>query len=358
MRRAELRASLVTPLSGPLAAYGQAGAAALALWAQHAVDLSPRWHAVDLDVVDAHPFPAEAMKRATAARPDVVFGPYGSGPAVAAIAATDRLVWNHGGATRRIGGPGLTHAINVIAPAWSYFSGALHVTRVSDPGAQTVSLLHAVRGFGREVAAGATVTADALGLTVQATAFPPGGAAAAANALAPGDVLLVAGGFDDETAAATVLVRRPWRAAAFVGAGVDEVLTPLGPDREGLLGPSQWVASVAGAPDEGPDAEWFVAAYRRSVGRDPPYPAAAAFAAGVLCARCLRDAADADDAAVADAARRLSARTLFGRFRLDPETGLQVGHQVLTVQWQDGARRVVWPPDAAERQVKPFPGRR
>jgi branched-chain amino acid transport system substrate-binding protein len=32
-------------------------------------------------------------------------------------------------------------------------------------------------------------------------------------------------------------------------------------------------------------------------------------------------------------------------------SGLQVGHQVLIVQWQNGTRRVVWPPEQAERSV-------
>jgi len=27
---------------------------------------------------------------------------------------------------------------------------------------------------------------------------------------------------------------------------------------------------------------------------------------------------------------------------------LQVGHQVLVVQWQNGIRRIVWPPEQAE----------
>jgi branched-chain amino acid transport system substrate-binding protein len=30
---------------------------------------------------------------------------------------------------------------------------------------------------------------------------------------------------------------------------------------------------------------------------------------------------------------------------------LQFGHQVLTVQWQKGFRRVVWPPEQAERPL-------
>jgi branched-chain amino acid transport system substrate-binding protein len=136
-----------------------------------------------------------------------------------------------------------------------------------------------------------------------------------------------------------------------VAAGVEEVLAPLGPGRDGLLGPAQWVAATAPDPDEGPDAAWFVDAFRRATGEEPGYPAVQAFAAGVLSARCLRDAGTTDDAAQLAAAAGLSCRTLYGGFRLDPVTGLQVGHQVLTVQWQGGSRRVVWPPELAERPL-------
>jgi branched-chain amino acid transport system substrate-binding protein len=104
-------------------------------------------------------------------------------------------------------------------------------------------------------------------------------------------------------------------------------------------------------PDEGPAADWFVSEFRSATGREPPYPAAAAFAAGVLCARSLRQAGTAEDAALRAAAADLEVRTMFGTFRVDPLTGLQVGHQVLVVQWQDGTRRVVWPPERAERPL-------
>jgi branched-chain amino acid transport system substrate-binding protein len=109
-------------------------------------------------------------------------------------------------------------------------------------------------------------------------------------AVPDGDVLLVVGNFADELAVASLLLTRPWRFAAFVGAGVDEVLTTLGNQREGLLGPAQWLPTAAIEPDEGPDSDWFVEAYRKEAGTDPPYVAAQAFAAGVLYARCLRDA--------------------------------------------------------------------
>jgi branched-chain amino acid transport system substrate-binding protein len=50
-------------------------------------------------------------------------------------------------------------------------------------------------------------------------------------------------------------------------------------------------------------------------------------------------------------ANALATSTLFGSFRIDPHTGLQAGHQVLVVQWQHGRRRVVWPPERAERAL-------
>src|SRR5439155_8673881 len=108
-------------------------------------------------------------------------------------------------------------------------------------------------------------TAGALGLTVAETVFPPGAPSALVDDLPGGDggdVLLVAGRFEDEVELAGVLLGEGrWRAAGFVGAGTDEVLASIDESRrDGLLGPAQWVASAApAAPADGPDADWFVA---------------------------------------------------------------------------------------------------
>jgi branched-chain amino acid transport system substrate-binding protein len=345
---ASLRVALVTPLTGPLARFGRAGATALDLWARQAARLPAGWRGVRLEVHDAHPDPAQAMRVATASHPDLVFGPYGSSPAVAAAAATDRLVWNHGGATSQLARPRFPRVVNVPSPASTYFRGTLRVIRAADPRARTVALLYGETGFARDVASGARSAAGALEFEVRAVGFPPGQVTDAAAQLPDAEALLVAGGFDDELAAARVLLGRGWRAAGFVAAGVEEVLAPLGAGRDGLLGPAQWVAATAPEPDEGPNAAWFVGAFGRAAGEAPGYPAVQAFAAGVLSARCLRDAGTTDDAAQLAAAARLSCRTLYGGFRLDPVTGLQVGHEVLTVQWRGGSRRVVWPLELAE----------
>jgi len=268
-----------------------------------------------------------------------------------AMRVTDRVVWNHGGATSQLSCPAFPHVINVLSPASTYFTGVLHAIRATDPNASSVTILHADKGFGQDVAIGATQTASNLGFEVQVVPFKPYHAVETASSLPNADILLVAGNFNDELTVAPILLTRTWRAAAFVGAGVDEVLAPLGTLREGLLGPAQWVATAAPVPDEGPDSDWFVAKYRHVDGVDPPYPAAQAFAAGLLCARCLRDSGVSTDTAQLDAAYKLICTTLYGGFRLDPVSGLQVGHQVLIVQWQKGVRHVVWPPEQAERPL-------
>lgn len=341
-----LRAALVTPLSGPLAGYGTAGAVALRLWAAQA--------GASLAVHDAHPDPVSALRAAEAQHPDLLFGPYGSGPARSVARSTTRLLWNHGGA--RV--PPSSHVVSLLAPAATYWEGAVRAVAAADPELAQVTVLHGPTGFGRAVGGGAAAVATALGLAVAVHALPLPDPLPAA--VLDGDLLLVAGGFAEEQEAAARLLPGRWRAAGFVGAGVEEVLAGLGAAREGLLGPAQWLASAAPcrralrgvrsarSPDEGPPASEFVAAYRGAAGANPPYPAAQAYAAGLVAARCVRDAGTTRHDAVREAAGALDCTTLFDRFRLDPRSGEQVGHRVLTVQWQQGRRRVVWPPERAQ----------
>ncbi|GCE16794.1 ABC transporter substrate-binding protein [Dictyobacter kobayashii] len=346
-----LRATLVTPLSGSLAPFGRACANGLTLWARHAAQLPPPWTGVELDVYDLGSDMAAGLQAALNTRPDILFGPYGSNTMLAMARATQRTIWNHGGATSRLSLPEFPQVINVLSPASTYFVGVLQAVRAFDPVATTVSLFHATTGFGRDVAGGAIKAASELQFKLQSISFKPQQAATMAHTVPDADVLLVVGNFADELAVATPLLTRKWRASAFVGAGVEEVLAPLGKLREGLLGPAQWISTAALEADEGPNVDWFVKNYKKMVGDDPPYPAAQAFAAGLLCARCLRDSGCCEDADQLAAARQLECNTLYGAFRIDPQSGLQAAHQVLIVQWQDGERRVVWPPEQAERPL-------
>jgi len=327
---AVVHAALVTPMSGPLAGYGQAGATAVALWAQ-------KFTAPDqvfLEVVDAHPDAPAAVRRAEGLHPDLLFGPYGSRPTVEVARATRRLVWNHGGAQV----PARDNVVSVLAPADTYFAGVVDMIRQDFSDVRTIGVMRGPTGFARGVAAGAVARAQRHGLDVRQAVLPAPPPTA--------DALLVAGRFDEELAAVRTADRARWRVFGLVAAGVQEVLAELGHAREGLVGPAQWLPEAAPEPDEGPSVRCFVAAYRAWSGSEPPYPAAQAFATGLVALRCLRASGTADDAALRAAARHLRCTTLFGSFRVDA-SGAQIGHQVLTVQWQGGQRVVVWPPDRA-----------
>jgi ABC-type branched-subunit amino acid transport system substrate-binding protein len=325
---------LVTALSGPLARFGWCGAAALQLWAERA--------GVSLEVIDAHPSVAAAVATAEASRPDVLFGPYGSGAAVAAARASSGVLWNHGGATGRLARPAFVRVVNLPSPARTYLAAVLDVLVGNGlPAGSEVVLLHGDTGFGREVAAGAAAAAVRLGLVMHRVSFPPGEGPAAFDRARRGDVLLAAGAFDDDVAIAALALQHRWRAVGLVAAGVDDLVHVLGERVEGLYGPCQWLADAAPEPADGPGADWFVAGYQHTTGLSPPYPAAAALAAGVIWERCIHDADGTDPVALLATANGLDTTTLFGRFRLDPQTGVQSGHQICVVRWQHGQRALV-----------------
>ncbi len=347
-----LRAALVTPLSGSLALFGRASAAGLMLWSKYAAHLPPPWDRVKLEVHDSSPDPTAAMRTVLASQPDIIFGPYGSHPMLTVMRVTNRVVWNHGGATSLLRRPAFPLVINVLSPAATYFTGVLQAVRAVDSHATSVTIFHTSTSFGKDVAAGAIHAANELHFEAHIIPFLSSQLRDRELSLPLADVLLVVGSFADEMAIAPRVLRHPWHAAAFVGAGVDQVLATLGELREGLLGPAQWMPNVMLEPDEGPTADWFVTQYRHMTGEDASYPAAQAFAAGLLCARCLRDSGTCNDTDLLQAAHQLVCRTLYGDFRLDPDNGLQIGHQMLTVQWQQGQRQVVWPPVQAQRPLQ------
>ena len=44
-------------------------------------------------------------------------------------------------------------------------------------------------------------------------------------------------------------------------------------------------------------------------------------------------------------------QSMGGAFRVDPETLNQVGHEMLTIQWQDGEKVIIAPEEAANGEA-------
>jgi branched-chain amino acid transport system substrate-binding protein len=289
----------------------------------------------------------------------VLIGPYASDltRAVLPIARRHgRVLWNHGGASDDIHAGG-DRAVGVLTPVSRYFAGLIELSRRLDADAGRVAVLHR-RGssFGRLAALGVRAAAIDAMFTTEVVTYSrlPDDLPRVITSLGRQrpDVIISAGAFNDEVALARAIFEpglRP-RVVGLAAAAMQEFPHALGTHVEGFLGPSQWEPGLAYVPDFGPGpAE--AAEGIRAQGAPPDYPAAQAFAACLIAQRCLEEVGDAEDEALWAAACALDCTTFFGRFRIDPATGLQVGHEMVLVQWRRGRKLVVWPP--ALSQARP-----
>ena len=81
------------------------------------------------------------------------------------------------------------------------------------------------------------------------------------------------------------------------------------------------------------------------------YPMVQAYAGGLVAQRCLEIAGTLDQHALRQVASTLDFTTFYGRYRIDPGTGRQLGHRMPVVQWQGGRKVVIWPIEDGSRKA-------
>lgn len=287
-------------------------------------------------------------------RIDLLIGPYSAvltNTAAEVAQAHEKLLWNQGGASPLVYQQGNTWVVGILTPADEYLSGLLHAVREVCTDASTVGIVRAVPGaFPRDVASGVEQAAGELGfrrtlsLEFDATADDFQDVVIAVHKAAP-DVLVVAGRFQNDLRIAELLTQSApsLGAVAVVAAGVDAFRERLGPGAENFIGPSQWELDAAGVPDYGPGVDEVRASLRLAGQPVIDYPMAQAYAVGVVMQHCVEECGTLDDGALRQAAASLDFTTFYGRFRIDADTGKQIGKPSLLVQWRQGRKVVVWP---------------
>lgn len=280
-------------------------------------------------------------------RAHILLGPYSSGLTLAAAEIAGeykRLMFSHGGTSDAIYQRGFSHVIGVSSPASEYFRGLPLWLEKHRPGARKILVAHSPAGtFAAKVTRGIAEAAVALGrhtidlLTL--ASHRPADLVRELESRQP-HVVVLASTFEEEI---RLLESKPlWpdsvECVAAVAAGVHAFREQLGETAEGVVGPSQWEPGVEFPERMGPGSDWFTQTFEQRFAGVPDYPAAAAFAAGLIVGECIRRAGSLDQARLRDAATRLDCDTFFGRFRIDPQTGRQTGHRVLLVQWSGGRK--------------------
>ena len=361
----EVLAGVSLSLSGRFRLQGQEALNGIRLW----VDQTSPFLPLRLNVLDDESRSEQArenvLRLLTRDRVDLLFGPYSSVLTMAAAPIAEahrKILWNHGGASDAIYEQGWRNLVNMPTPASDYLRALPLLVRQRDHGISRISILHAkAASFAAHVARGAAEGAKAAGFVyIQVNPFDspitdPGALLQEAFVGEP-ELLIVVGSFQDDVA----ILRQRGRlsnvkALCVVAAGLGAIHSEVGSLAEGVIAPSQWEPGVSDGPVVGPDWGWFVSEYRRRFDEIPDYPAAQAFAVGVVFAECLRRAGGLEDDRLLAAAHDLQTATFFGRFQIDPGTGKQIGHRTVLVQWRRGEKVIIWPPEVATAELSyPF----
>jgi branched-chain amino acid transport system substrate-binding protein len=295
---------------------------------------------------------------------DLILGPYGSPmtapvaevtkkhrmPMVAPTLGTTSVVKNGGG-----------YIFQVYSPSEAYLEGFVEL--VARHGLKALALIGEDSLFPQAAMKGAAELARKRGLQVVFTeSYPRGNGDFApllsrVRAAAP-DALGAATFFEDAVAITRQMKEvnlSPRMYAATVGVGQPEFYRRLDRAAEFVYGPSQWepefVTIRAGGlipiARQYPAAREFVEAHHRQYpGADLSYQTAAGYAGCQVLTEAVRRAGTLDREKIREAILNLDFNTVFGAFKVDPD-GLQIGHKMVTVQWQDGKRVIVWPEELA-----------
>jgi branched-chain amino acid transport system substrate-binding protein len=133
---------------------------------------------------------------------------------------------------------------------------------------------------------------------------------------------------------------------------------------EGVMGPSHWEYGVkysakrAKAANQewiGPSQDEFVKLFKKALGKDilPDYHAAEAGAAVLALVKAIEKSDSLDSDVVRRALGQLTFMSFYGGWDVD-DNGMQVGHDMVDVQWQNGKRIIVYP-DSAQTGKLAFP---
>jgi ABC-type branched-subunit amino acid transport system substrate-binding protein len=289
--------------------------------------------AIDLVVEDdqSEPRVVETALARVARRCDVLLGPYSTQlMRTAGHIAADAgwLLWNHGGSGDDVESAHPGHVISVLTPTTSYAKPFLKYLSTAQSRAPLV-IAHGKGKFGRQVAEGAEVAAQRLG--IQTVRIGPDDSLPSVGSTWD---LFSVGVFEDdvETVKRARALPAPPRMVCAVAAGVREFKNAVA-NAEGSFGIAQWFAGERHTPQLGPSETDFLAAYAAIAGTDPDYPAVQAAGAGILAAHCARDVGTATRDALWAAAAALDTYTMFGAFQISPANGIQLKHETVLVRW-------------------------
>jgi branched-chain amino acid transport system substrate-binding protein len=301
------------------------------------------------DKSDTKTAPALYEKLIVEDQVDAVMGPYGS-PLTEAVAP---VIERHRktmlaplAATSSIWEQGRRYIFMQLGPSETFLTGLIDLGLRH--GLKTLALVHEDTLFPRSAAKGTVELAKKKGMDVVLQAEYSKGSKDFATILARvkranPDILAISSANLSDFVVFTRQMKDEDVNVKMFGntTAVAEFYSELGKAAEFVHGASPWEPSVPY-----PGVKEFVVAYHKEFGKAPSLHAAGAYAGCQLFLEAARRAGGFDSEKLREQLLKLRTRTIFGDYGVD-ERGYQVANKGLLVQWQDGAKVVVWPDEFA-----------
>ena len=288
---------------------------------------------------------------------DLILGPYASGVTLAAAQITERYGYPMlvaGASAGEIWDSGLQYVFGVYSIAQDYFRDIV-LNIAPAQGYSTAAVIYEDAVFPLSTGQGAVAHCAEAGIEVVLEEAYPQRATDVSSVLTrirdAGPDILIGGSYLPDS----VLIMRQAKElgvnaqlfAFSVGAAQPEFIETLADDANYVLGPSMWEAEV-----ETEGNQEFFDAYMEMWGREPDYHAATGYAGCQILERAVTDAGDLDLEALREQLLGLTMPTILpGEYSVD-ETGRQIGHIPLTVQWQEGQKVLVAPEDLSNGELQ------
>jgi branched-chain amino acid transport system substrate-binding protein len=306
-----------------------------------------------------------------------LLGPYGSSLTLASAAITEkygRMMFSHSGASDKIWAQGYKYVIGVLTPSSYYYKSTMEMLADLKPATKTVALITEDNPFNLSIRKGIKRWAQELGFQVVFDEVYP----APPTDLSPilskvkrvkPDAILASCHFKDGALLARQAAELKVYTRFFALGSAPSTLewwSAVGPaGAQCTVATSQWEPIDAPNPDAfknwyGPKmtAARFNEWYKKRWGKPTDFRGTQAFAAGLVLQWGIEHAGSVSTDKVRSALDKMDIMTFYGRQKIDPATGIQVGHGMVAAQWQDGKKIVVGPPDLAVGEIiYPMPKR-
>ena len=308
---------------------------------------------------------------------DFLISPYSSGLADAAAVVAQqnkRIMITAGASSDSTHFKGFSLVYMTYTPASRYLAGAVDLLAKLAPEAKKIAIIHENDKFSTDSVNGLRKYAEGKGYQIvmfegydsATTDFAP-----FINKIPAGvDAVMGGGHFSDTTTFTRQLYEKKVKTKmiALLVAPPEPKFGELGEACIAVVGSSQWepvakysleAAKAEGVEWFGPTVPEFVQAYKAKYHEDPSYHSAGGYAAGLILQEAILKAGSTDTDKVKAALDGEDMYTFFGLTKFDttPQAhGLQIGHQMIVIQWQKDAQGkpekvAVYPPAAASGQA-------